>query len=114
MPKAAYVYILASRRHGTLYTGVTSDLAKRIHQHRHHSLEGFSSKHGVTRLVWFEQGEDISAAITLEKKIKNRGMLWKIALMERENPGWDDLAANWMNPPAFGAATLREGAGCYW
>ena len=97
MSKTAYVYILASRRHGTLYTGVTSNLAQRMHQHRQHLLEGFTSKYGVTRLVWYLQGADIAAAITLEKKIKNRGRQWKVNLIEGENPNWDDLAAGWMN-----------------
>ena len=97
MPKTAYVYILASRRHGTLYTGVSSDLVRRLHQHRQHALQGFTSKYDATRLVWFTQGEDIAAAISLEKKIKNRGRRWKIELIEKDNPDWDDLAAVWMN-----------------
>ena len=65
MSKSAYVYILASGRRGTLYTGVTSNLAQRMHQHRQHSLEGFTSKYGVTRLVWYLHGEDIAGAIAL-------------------------------------------------
>jgi putative endonuclease len=97
MPGTAYVYILASRRRGTLYTGVTSNLAGRLHQHRKHSLNGFTSKHGVTRLVWYVQGEDISSAIALEKKIKNRGRQWKVDLIETGNPDWDDLVAAWTN-----------------
>ena len=97
MPKAACVYILASQRRGTLYTGVTSNLTQRLHQHRQHLLPGFTSKYGATRLVWFMHGEDIAAAITLEKKIKNRERQWKIDLIEKENPGWDDLSTSWMN-----------------
>ena len=97
MPKTATVYILASRRHGTLYTGVTSDLARRLHQHRNHLLEGFTSRYEVTRLVWYVQGDDMGAAIDLEKKIKNRGREWKIRLIEKENPRWDDLSAPWAN-----------------
>jgi putative endonuclease len=93
MPGTAYVYILASRRRGTLYTGVTSNLARRMHQHSAHLLDGFTSQHGVTRLVWYVHGEDIPAAIELEKKIKNRGRQWKVDLIEKENPDWDDLAA---------------------
>lgn len=104
MPRTAYVYILASRPHGTLYTGVTSNLVQRLHQHRQHLLEGFTSKYGVTRLVWYVQGDDIACAIALEKKIKNRGRQWKIDLIEKENPGWDDLAAAWSNPGACGFA----------
>ena len=97
MPKTAYVYILASRRHGTLYTGVTSNLIQRMHQHRQHATDGFTSKYSVTRLVRYIHGEDISAAIALEKKIKNRGRQWKVDLIETENPDWSDLAAAWSN-----------------
>jgi len=95
MVKSAYVYILANRRHGTLYTGVTSDLAKRLHQHRHHQYRGFTRQHEVTRLVWYAQGDDIATAITLEKKIKNRRRQWKIDLIEKVNPDWKDLSAGW-------------------
>jgi len=96
MPEAAYVYILASRRLGTLYTGVTSHLVRRVHQHRQHLLDGFTSKYDVTRLVWYAQGQDMLAAIALEKKIKNRGRQWKIDLIEWTNPDWSDLAADWL------------------
>jgi len=85
MTKCAYVYILASQRLGTLYTGVTSDLARRMHQHRQHEHSGFTSRHDVTRLVWFLQGEDIAAAIALEKKIKNRSRRWKIDLTKKSD-----------------------------
>ena len=97
MAETAYVYILANKKRGTLYTGVTSNLEQRMYQHKHHLLEGFTSKYDVTHLVWYEQGEDITAAIDLEKKIKNRGRQWKIDLIERNNPNWDDLAAGWMD-----------------
>jgi len=97
MTKSAYVYILASRRHGTLYTGVTNDLVRRTHQHRHHLVEGFTSRYDVTRLVWYSPSEDIAAAIALEKKIKNRGRKWKVALIEKANPDWKDLATDWMS-----------------
>jgi len=92
---AAYVYILASDRHGTLYTGVTSDLARRMYQHREHVLDGFTSRYEVTRLVWYLQGDDITAAIALEKKIKNRSRRWKTDLIEKSNPTWRDLADHW-------------------
>ena len=95
MAKKAYVYILASQRLGTLYTGVTSNLASRMQQHRQHEKAGFTSRHAVTRLVWFLQGEDIAAAIALEKKIKNRSRRWKIDLIEKDNPNWKDLATGW-------------------
>jgi len=97
MSKTAYVYILASKKRGTLYTGVTSHLERRMYQHKHHLLEGFTSKYDVTRLVWYQQGENIAGAIGLEKKIKNRNRQWKIDLIEKNNPNWDDLAADWMN-----------------
>jgi putative endonuclease len=61
-------------------------------------LEGFTSKYGVTRLVWYVHGEDIHAAIALEKKIKNRGRQWEVDLMERESPAWNELAAAWVDP----------------
>jgi putative endonuclease len=94
MAKMAYVYILASKPGGTLYTGVTSDLAQRMYTHRHRLLKGFTSRYGVTRLVWFVQCDGIVAAIGLEKKIKNRHRRWKVDLIERTNPSWDDLSAN--------------------
>ena len=96
MAKTAYVYMLSSKKNGTLYVGVTSDLERRLYQHKNHLLPGFTSKYDVTRLVWYAQGEDISAAIGLEKKIKNRSRQWKVALIEQNNPDWDDLAENWM------------------
>ncbi|MCL2658579.1 MAG: GIY-YIG nuclease family protein [Betaproteobacteria bacterium] len=104
MSKVAYVYILASKKRGTLYTGVTSNLEQRMYQHKRYLLEGFTSKYDVTRLVWYEQGEDIAAAVSLEKKIKNRNRQWKIELIEKNNPNWNDLAASWMDS----ATTLRS------
>ena len=97
MPTVAYVYILASKRRCTLYTGVTSNLGWRVRQHGEHQLKGFTSQYGVTRLVWYAQGENIAAAIALEKKIKNRGRQWKIDLIEKTNPEWNDLAAAWLD-----------------
>ena len=95
MARNAYTYILANRRGGTLYVGVTNDLTRRMHEHRNHLVPGFTEKYDVTILVWFSAGESISDAITLEKKIKNRGRQWKIDLVERENPEWLDLSAGW-------------------
>lgn len=108
--KPAFVYILASKKNGTLYTGITSDLERRMYQHRHHLFEGFTSKYDVTRLVWFAQGDDIASAISLEKKIKNRHRQWKIDLIEKTNPDWIDLAADWVDSatPRHSARTLRE------
>ena len=84
-------YIMASHRHGTLYVGVTSDLPVRIAQHLEGTLEGFTKRYAVKRLVWFEQHDDIATAIRREKAIKKYKRDWKINLIERENPGWNDL-----------------------
>lgn len=86
-----HVYLLASRRQGTLYVGVTSDLIRRVYLHREGLVEGFTRDHGVKTLVWFEGTESIEGAIRREKQIKNWKRAWKIALIEKENPGWRDL-----------------------
>jgi putative endonuclease len=86
-----FVYILASKSYGTLYTGVTSDLSRRIHEHKHDLLPGFTRKYGVHDLVWFEEHADISMAIAREKQIKGWNRAWKIRLIEKGNPCWDDL-----------------------
>ena len=85
------VYLLASRRHGTLYTGVTSNLVQRTWQHRNHILKGFTDRYEVTRLVWFEMHASMEAAIVREKRIKKWNREWKLALIERGNPQWVDL-----------------------
>ena len=98
MDKQAFVYILASQRNGTLYTGVSSDLIKRMYEHKTHAHpDSFTARYGVSTLVWALAGQDISAAIALEKKIKNRNRAWKIALIERTNPDWRDLSADFMD-----------------
>jgi len=89
--KAPAVYILASKKNGTLYTGVASDLIKRIWQHRNNQIEGFTQKYAVHDLVYFEQYSDMSAAILREKQIKKWKRAWKITLIEKQNPQWDDL-----------------------
>jgi putative endonuclease len=86
-----YVYLLASRKHGTLYLGVTSDLAKRVFEHRSKAVAGFSARYGVGRLVWYEIHQDVAAAIGREKEIKKWRRDWKIALIEKDNPDWNDL-----------------------
>ena len=86
-----YVYIMANKPYGTLYTGVTNDLIRRVYQHRNDLLEGFTKKYGVHMLVHFEQGTDVSAAIWREKSIKNWHRAWKITLIEEDNPEWRDL-----------------------
>ncbi len=85
------VYILASQRNGTLYVGVTSDLVKRIWEHKNDQVEGFTKKYAVHLLVYFEQGESMMAAIAREKQIKQWNRSWKIELIESLNPEWRDL-----------------------
>src|ERR1700742_1533333 len=85
------VYMMASRRHGTIYTGVTSELIKRAVEHREGLLDGFTKKYGVHRLVWYEPHDLMTEAIRREKTIKKYPREWKINLIERENPYWDDL-----------------------
>jgi putative endonuclease len=86
-----YVYILASKRYGTLYIGVTSDLVKRVWQHREAVVPGFTRAHNVKRLVWYEVHDEIYPAITREKQIKEWKRVWKIELIQKSNPQWRDL-----------------------
>jgi putative endonuclease len=86
------VYILASGYSGTLYVGVTSNLVGRVIQHREGAFGGFTKRYGVCRLVWFETGEAMEAAIAREKQVKRYRREWKRNLIERENPMWNDLA----------------------
>ncbi len=89
--KRPAVYIMASRRNGTLYTGVTSDLVTRVHQHKHGVTPGFASDYGCKSLVYFEVLQDMNAAIAREKQIKAGSRRKKLALIEGMNPGWRDL-----------------------
>lgn len=91
MNKQAGVYILASKRNGTLYIGVTSDLVKRIWEHKNNMIEGFTKQYNVHRLVWYELHENMEAAITREKRLKNWRRKWKLELIENSNPKWLDL-----------------------
>jgi len=88
------VYILASARNGTLYTGVTSDLMKRAWEHKNDLVEGFAKRYAVHTLVWFEIHEDMLAAIAREKAIKGWKRRWKLELIEAMNPSWRDLYAD--------------------
>jgi len=88
---AHWVYILASKRNGTLYVGVTRDLAKRMHEHRTDTRSGFSTQYGVKRLVFVEPHESAVSAIQREKNIKHWSRKWKLDLIEKENPLWRDL-----------------------
>ena len=85
------VYLLPSDRNGTLYVGVTSDLVRRIWQHRTHAVEGFTSRYGITRLVWFELHDLMESAIQREKRIKKWNRAWKMRLVDELNPSWRDL-----------------------
>ena len=86
------VYILTSQRNGTLYTGVTSNLLSRVHQHRTGGANGFTSQYGIKLLVWLEQHPTMESAIAREKRIKKWERSWKLALIEASNPDWHDLA----------------------
>jgi putative endonuclease len=86
-----FVYILASARNGTLYTGSARDLPARMHEHRDGVFRGFTRKYGVTRLVWFETHQSVAAAYKREQQIKRWRRDWKLALIEKINPQWRDL-----------------------
>ena len=86
-----FVYIAASRRNGTLYVGMTDDLARRIWQHRTGALSGFTRKYGVKILVWYEQHETRESALTRERQLKKWNRSWKLQLIEGTNPTWRDL-----------------------
>ncbi|HET6782883.1 MAG TPA: GIY-YIG nuclease family protein [Pseudoxanthomonas sp.] len=89
--KRPAVYILASERNGTLYTGVTGDLLARTWQHREHLVDGFTKRYDVTMLVWYELHAAMDAAITREKQIKKWNRAWKLRLIQEANPRWRDL-----------------------
>ncbi len=91
MPKQPAVYILASKRNGTLYIGVTSNLEKRAWEHKHDLVDGFTKKYGVHQLVYYELLADMVSAITREKQMKKWNRAWKLKLIERHNPDWKDL-----------------------
>jgi len=89
--KGGWVYIITNKPEGTLYVGVTSDLARRAWEHREGTVEGFSKKHDLKRLVWAEHHDTIEAAMQREKNIKHWRRGWKIRLVQENNSGWDDL-----------------------
>ena len=91
MDRQPCVYILASKRNGTLYTGVTSNLTKRIWEHKNNVVEGFTKRYGVHVLVWYEVHHTMESAISREKAIKNWKRAWKIKVIEKMNPNWCDL-----------------------
>ena len=89
--KQPAVYMLASDRNGTLYIGVTSDLVRRVWQHKQHVVPGFTAEYGVHRLVWYEMHASMEAAILREKRLKKWERVWKIRLIRERNPDWRDL-----------------------
>ncbi|MBA3525720.1 MAG: GIY-YIG nuclease family protein [Sphingomonas sp.] len=99
------VYLLASKRNGTLYVGVTSNLLPRIHQHRQALVPGFTREYGVKLLVWLEQHPNMESAITREKRIKKWNRAWKLELIEASNPDWRDLAEDFGFPPLSSSPT---------
>ena len=94
MEKRFVVYILASRRNGTLYIGVTSNLVRRIWEHRQGVVDGFTKDYGVAMLVWYESHDNAESAITREKQLKKWNRAWKVRLIEEVNPYWNDLYSN--------------------
>jgi len=94
MERQPCVYILASKKRGTLYTGVTSNLAKRIWEHKNNLVAGFTSRYSVHNLVWYEMSNTMDSVIQKEKEIKNWKRKWKIELVEQSNPEWRDLYFN--------------------
>jgi putative endonuclease len=87
-----YVYILASRRNGTLYIGQTDNLNRRVFEHQSGAVPGFTARYEVKKLVWFEAHESRETALTREKRLKKWNREWKLALIEMDNPDWEDLA----------------------
>ncbi len=91
MMKGGFIYIMTNTRNGTLYVGVTSDLVRRCYEHRNSLLRGFTKQYGLKQLVYFEQHDDIRAAIQREKTIKHWPRAWKVRLIHASNPDWQDL-----------------------
>ncbi len=90
--KEYYVYILASGKNGTIYTGMTNNLLRRVDEHKQHVAKGFTNKYSVVNLVFYEQTTSVETAIQREKQLKRWNRAWKIALIEAQNPDWRDLA----------------------
>jgi len=88
----SYVYIITNKRNGTLYIGVTSNPSKRITEHKQGLLDGFSKRYSLKLLVWYEEHPDIYSAIKREKQLKKWNRVWKLELIERTNPNWEDLS----------------------
>ena len=104
METAGYVYIMANRKNGTIYLGVTSDLTKRVYEHREGLVDGFTKRYGCKRLVWFEAFEDIQQARQRELQMKEWKRAWKVKRIEEKNLDWNDLY-----PTLFDAAVAAPG-----
>lgn len=94
--KTYYIYILANKKNGTLYIGVTNDLIRRVYEHKSGLIEGFTKKYSINKLVYFESTDDAKAAIDREKRLKKWKRKWKIELIEKSNPTWQDLSVDFM------------------
>ena len=94
-----YVYILASQRNGTLYIGLTNDIERRIAEHKNKIYQGFTAKYNVNMLVYFEEHDTYDEAYNRERQMKKWKRIWKLNLIEKENPDWKDLSADWFNSP---------------
>ncbi len=90
-----YVYILASKKNGVLYIGLTNELERRLYEHKNKVLKGFTYKYNVDKLVYYEEFETYEEAFTRERRLKKWNRNWKIRLIEKENSEWDDLSAGW-------------------
>ena len=97
MDKNYFVYILASKRNGTLYIGVTNNLERRMYEHKNKLIGGFTKKYSVDKLVHYEMTNDVRSAIQREKQLKKRNRKWKLELIEKENPEWKDLSKEWFD-----------------
>ncbi len=89
--KNFYVYIICNKRNGSLYTGITSELIKRIYEHKNKLVDGFTMKYDIQRLVWYEIHNTAESAIAREKRMKKWERKWKLEIIEKDNPGWNDL-----------------------
>jgi putative endonuclease len=96
MSKMYYVYILASKRNGTLYIGVTNDLQRRVYEHKNNLIQGFTQTYNIHMLVYFEETSDINEALIREKQLKKWERKWKLELIEKTNNEWKDLSKGWI------------------
>ena len=90
-----YVYILSNKLKGVLYIGLTNELERRLYEHKNKILKGFTYKYNIDKLMYYEEFETYEEAFTRERRLKKWNRNWKIELIEKENPGWDDLSAEW-------------------